>query len=85
MATKKASKTMPRDKRKWERRIAKQFQRWKNHKIAYINAMQKYLDRPTARPNKYLGKDAKLWFAWWVSRESINRFLGDKENTEIDL
>jgi len=68
-----------------KKEIAKQFIRWTNHKTAYINAMQKYLDRPAARPNQYLGNDAKLWFEWWVSRESISRFLGDKENTEIDI
>jgi len=59
-----------------------QFDRFPNIKKAYLWAINKMMER---KPDKYFGTDAELCFEWWVSGLSPRKFLGLRENTEIEI
>lgn len=59
-----------------------QFQRYPNHKKAYINALNRgYM----LRDKKQQSMSAEDKVSWWVSGLSIKKYVGMKEQTEISL
>jgi len=60
----------------------RQFALYPNHKKAYIYAISKGLAK---KPSRTFGLDANEYMNWWISNLSIKRYLGLKEQMEIDL
>lgn len=63
----------PKEKSKW-------FQRYPNHKKAYINTIQRMLDD---NPSSYFGTDAEDMFNWWVSNLSIFQYKEKQKQLDI--
>lgn len=57
-----------------------QFEKYPNHKKAYINSMQKALIK---RPHPKFGTDANLLFEWWLSDLGIDRFFQKKQQITL--
>lgn len=65
-----------------KKEIKVQFERYPNYKKAYINSIQKCINK---NPSKHFGKDAELFFAWWISRKSTKLFFAEKQQTLIEF
>lgn len=62
--------------------LKRHFDRYPNHKKAYINSIQKCIDR---NPSKHFGTDAETFFDWWISKLSTKQYFAKKEQIEVDI
>ena len=59
--------------------VRRQFERYPNYRKAYINTIQRCLER---KPDPNF-KDAEEKLEWWLSRKSVATFLEQKKQMDI--
>ena len=58
----------------------RQFKRYPNHKLAYLNTIKKAL---AVKPSFHFGTDAETYFDWWLSNMSVRKYKGLKEQRDF--